>query len=165
MAHKKCTSAGIFTFYIVFFVFVNVKKHQCLIEQKGFTLASIPTCPSTLLDVDLHRLKGPKWIILWTPLQLTHMPKAMVQMSTRMQPVSCAISCKTTSLFDFQERLCSISMSRFLGSLLSLANTESPLSCMKREYNVEHWFMVWQYIIFFCVLPLISFSSFNNHWK
>jgi len=68
-------------------------------------------------------------------------------------------------LYDFEERLCSISMRRFLGYLLSLANTESPISCMKREYNVEQWFMVWQYLIILCVPPFISFSSLNIHWK
>lgn len=75
----------------------------------------------------------------------TPLPKAIVQISTRMQPVFCPISCKTTSLIDFKERVCSISTTRFQGSLLSLANMESSISCAKREYNVEHCLMVWQY--------------------
>ena len=67
-----------------------------------------------------------------------------MQISTLMQPPSCAISFRTTSLFALDDRAWSISTSRFFGSSLASANILLFIFLEKREYKVEHCFTVWQ---------------------
>ena len=104
-----------------------------------------------------------KWIILWIPLQFTLKPKAIVQISILMRPVSWPISCQTTSLFDFEERAWSISIRRFLGFLLSSTICDSPHPARRENTKLDTalWFVI------YCSFSstLLNFNSSKIRWK